>query len=213
MISLRSFVAGGVVATLAALGAGRADALTALEGFSGGTAYTGYHSETLGDMVGWRFSIAAPITLTALGVWNDGDLIAPHMVGVWGEGTLLASQEVDATEGVLSGDFYFEAIGPVSLSAGTYTIAALYTSADGDSYISGAASVSFAPEIAWLASLYPSTVSAGFAEPTVVTSSFGRFGPNFQFDVAAVPLPGAAALLAGGMAAFGALGAARRRRG
>ena len=47
----------------------------------------------------------------------------------------------------------------------------------------------------------------------MVTSSFGRFGPNFQFDVAAVPLPGAAALLAGGMAAFGALGAARRRRG
>jgi hypothetical protein len=99
----------------------------------------------------------------------------------------------------------YEPITPVSLSVNDeYVIGAELRVGDSDLYVSGTDSVTDSDEITWLNSRYPSSGNLGFVLPTEITTSGGRFGPNFKY----VPEPAALAfLLLGGVSLL------RRRNG
>lgn len=159
----------------------------AITGFSGGSEYESYYGSLAGDVVGWRFTVSAPIVVTHLGVWNadqTGGAEAAHQVGIWDSSqTLLTSGTVDAT-GTVAGDWIYTTVAAATLSPGeTYTIGALYVSGAGDFYISSASSMTTAPEITFGGAVYPFEGELGFVYPTEDSgpTSYGRFGPNFFF--------------------------------
>ena len=70
-----------VCAGLAATASGQA-----VTGYSGGSSFDIYYGGSTGDVVGFRFEVSAPITVTHLGVWNadtTGGLSVDHQVGIW----------------------------------------------------------------------------------------------------------------------------------
>ena len=160
--------------------------------FSGGTQYAIYYGSSTRDVVGYRFTVSSPLSVSDLGVWNadtDG-LTSAHQVGIWDSSqTLIASVTVDPATGTPVGQWTYASITPVVLNPGeTYTAGALYTATDNDSYISGASSVTTAPEVTWVQSVYPSAGDLGFVYPALDSTSGGRFGPNFLFTVVPVEL-------------------------
>ncbi|MEM8679107.1 MAG: PEP-CTERM sorting domain-containing protein [Planctomycetota bacterium] len=116
------------------------------------------------------------------------------MVGVWrnSDQALLASTSVDAS-GTLIGDFYYEAIAPVMLSAGTgYTLGAMYTADDNDSYISSPGSVVL-DQISATNGVFPAAGDLGFTYPSEDSTNLARFGANAIWSV--VPEPSGMLLL------------------
>lgn len=166
----------------------------AITGFTGGAEYTSYYGSTAGDVVGYRFTVSAPLEIAMLGVYIDSTgpvLDGPHQVGIWdGSQALLRSATVDGT-GTVIGQWAYTAITPVTLVPGqTYTAGALYTPTDGDLYISGASSATTDPNVNWINAVYPAAAELGFVYPSLdsAPSSVGRFGPNFTFTVVPVEL-------------------------
>lgn len=173
-----------VVMVLACVPAAWGQAIT---GFTGGSEYDSYYGSVAGDVIGWRFTVSAPMVVTNLGVWNGdqtGGVESPHQVGIWDSSqTLLTSGTVDGT-GTVAGDFIYTAVAAATLSPGeTYTIGALYVTADNDYYISSASSITTAPEVTFGGAVFPSAGELGFVYPTEDSgpTSYGRFGPNFFF--------------------------------
>jgi hypothetical protein len=168
----------------------------AVTGFTGGAQYGIYHGGSTGDVVGFRFTVSAPLEVAQLGVWNAdtatgaAGLTASHEVGIWDASqALLASATVDPATGTVIGQWTYAAITPVTLMPGqTYTAGTLYTSTDNDSYISGATSLTTDPNVTWVQSVYPAAGSLGFVYPASNSTSNGRFGPNFTFTVVPVEL-------------------------
>lgn len=142
------------------------------------------------------------LTATALGVWlgNDGVLNSSHQVGLWDlvSQNLLGSVVVDNNNQLINSFRYADLSSALHLSAGSsYVLGAMFTSGDGDTYISGPSSVT-ASNITILNAVFPGTGDLGFAFPTNVTQSLGRFGQNMLADqsvVNDVPAPGAFAIL------------------
>ena len=168
----------------------------AVTGFTGGTEYSSYYGGTVaGDVVGYRFTVSSPLSVTELGVWNadtaagGAGMTSSHETGIWDSSqTLLASVTV-IPGGPVVGNWVYATITPVVLSPGeTYTIGTIYTTTDNDNYISSASSMTTAPEVTFLNSVYPAAIDLGFVYPTMDSSSFGRFGPNFLFTVVPVEL-------------------------
>jgi hypothetical protein len=179
--------------------------------FTGGTANTFTGSAT----VGWQFAASSPLTLTALGFWDQGGngLVNAHQVGIWNStGTLMASTTVtSASTPVAStssaGDWLFNSITPVALAPGTYTIGALLpVNADPDFQMINAAA-STRDGVTWLdaADVGGSSLTEPFADSRFAD---GVFGPNLQ--VTPAPEPSPCFLLTLGTAA--AFGAAHRQR-
>lgn len=168
----------------------------AVTGFTGGTQFPLYHSGSTGDVVGFRFTVSAPLEVDQLGVWNadtaagGAGLTTSHQVGIWDASqVLLASATVDPATGTVIGQWTYAAIVPVTLMPGqTYTAGALYTGTDNDNYISGASSLTTDPNVTWVQSVYPAAGSLGFVYPASNSTSNGRFGPNFTFTVVPVEL-------------------------
>ncbi|HSL16655.1 MAG TPA: DUF4082 domain-containing protein [Methylomirabilota bacterium] len=168
----------------------------AVTGFTGGTQYPLYHGGSTGDVVGFRFTVSAPLEVDQLGVWNadtaagGAGLTTSHQVGIWDASqALLASATVDPATGTVIGQWTYAAIAPVTLMPGqTYTAGALYTGTDNDNYISGASSLTTDPNVTWVQSVYPAAGSLGFVYPVSNSTSNGRFGPNFTFTVVPVEL-------------------------
>lgn len=170
----------------------------AVTGFTGGAQYNLYYTGSTGDVVGFRFTVngALPIEIDQLGVWNadtaagGAGLTSPHEVGIWDSAqTLITSVTVDPATGTVIGDWIYAGVSPVVLSPGeTYTAGVLYTETDNDSYISSASSMTSAPEITFVQSVYPAAASLGFTYPSSNSTSFGRFGPNFSYTVVPVEL-------------------------
>jgi hypothetical protein len=169
----------------------------AVTGFSGGTQFNLYYGGSTGDVVGYRFTVsgALPLEVSDLGVWNQDTaaggpgLTSDHEVGIWDSAQALLTSVTVTPAGTVVGDWTYASVTPVTLNPGeTYTIGALYTGTDNDSYISSASSMTTAPEITFLNSVYPAAGSLGFVYPTSDSTSFGRFGPNFLYAVVPVEL-------------------------
>src|SRR5262245_9723104 len=106
---------------------------------------------------GWRFHVNEPITVSALGVWdqNADGLLESHQVGIWTlGGTLLTSTTVQANLGSsITAGFRYEMTTPVTLPSGKdYLIGALYTRSQSDERVVRlVASVATEPELNYLA--------------------------------------------------------------
>lgn len=164
---------------------------------------------------GWEFRVTAPISVTALGIF-DGDadgLVDPHTVGLWTDSAnLLASLTVPEGTGTTKvGNFrYVDLVAPVQLTPGqSYVIGALYLGIQGggtldpdpddrDIFISiGHTPLRvFAPEIEFIDPRISSQQTSGLLFPTVQSlSGFGAIlGPSFLFKAAQVPEPSTFAL-------------------
>lgn len=207
------------LAFVALAGAATFASAQALTGFIGGTQFTSYYGGLLaGDTVGWRFTVNEDIFVTRLGVWNQDTqfgmegLTSNHRIGIWNvdTGTLLV-EGVAGPGGTVIGAFTYSEVAQTLLTVGNnYVIGALYNEGgieDGDSYISGASSITMDSAINFGGGTFPTVENLGFAMPASWSggTSNGRFGPNFTF--VPVPAPGAVAVLG-----LGGLVASRRRR-
>jgi hypothetical protein len=184
-------------------------AATAITGFTGGSTFTGFNSD---ETIGWTFSTGSALSVTSIGWFStDGSIDANHQIGIWDSmGSLLGSATV--TPGAPDGTgFRYTSVTPFSLASGQqYFIGGRDLIGDGDNYISSVSSLTTNSAITFLGTARSSNGS-GFAFPNIVNNVTlnGRFGPNFQFDVNAVPEPATWGMMILG---FGMVGGAMRRR-
>ncbi|PRY23099.1 putative secreted protein [Aliiruegeria haliotis] len=201
-------LAGLAVALVLASGTEGVAATAAISSISGGGSFGSYYGGTSDDVVGWDFTLSTDVTVTHFGIYDDGSLSSDHMVGIWNSGqTLVGSGTVDSLATLING-FHYSPVTNFVLAAGTYTIGAVYTSNDDDSYLSGP-TVATSPEISVVQGRYPSSGDLGFVFPASISGNSGRYGANFLYEIAAVPVP---ASLLFGMTALAGLGVAGRRK-
>lgn len=135
-------------------------------------------------ILGYSFAVSAPITVTALGIYDSGSdgLAQSHDIGLWSASqALLAQASIAAGGGTLVDGFRYTTVSPVVLQPGNYVVGATMGSElywyDGP--------ISTAPEITFIQDQYVS--SGGLAFPSNGgTVSAGYFGANFRY---AVPEP------------------------
>lgn len=216
----RKHALGAAVLLSGLMSTGAAQAVVAVTSISGGGTFTSLSSTD--QTVGWQFTANDDISVTDLGFYDitpSTPLDKTHEVGLWTLGGMLLASTTIQTTSTLVGDFRFEAITPVALTAGSsYLIGAAFTgpfdSATSDRYRIPA-SRTLATEITIDGSARNAN-GGGFGAPTIVSAGIGRFGPNFQFTVAAappppIPEPGTYALMGLGLAGLAGLGRLRRR--
>jgi hypothetical protein len=133
--------------------------------------------------IGWAFSISDPLTVTALGIWDQlgNGLVASHDVTLYtASGAALRSAIVDNSTSTAvtsphpSGDWRFTTIASLDLVPGTYVIGATY--ADGLS------------EDLFRQDFFPSGALISITALSGVTYEGARFAPGFgfpQFDASA----------------------------
>jgi hypothetical protein len=173
-----------VALTIAAIGCltGVATSQPVVTSFTGGSNFAIYYGGSTGDVVGFRFTSDVDQMVTDLGVLEDladGVLDSPHMVGLWrnSDMALLASATVDSGDTLIDG-FFYTPVAPVLLEAGVdYTLGALYTADDTDSYISTPTTVVLY-QISNTNGVYPAAGDLGFIYPELDSTNLARFGPN-----------------------------------
>ncbi|MEP6755698.1 MAG: PEP-CTERM sorting domain-containing protein [Chthonomonadales bacterium] len=159
------------------------------------------------SMLGWEFSLANQVTLTDLGIYDEGNdgLFNSHQIGLWtGGGTLVSSATiasgfsgsvVNSASGL--GSFRFNNVSPVSLTPGSYVIGALWGIQDRDYIRTGSNNVptplNMAPGFSFTQLRY--NVNSGFAFPASSFARNGHFGPDLRFTT--VPEPGMVVSLLG----------------
>ncbi len=175
----------------------------------GGGPFGSFFGSAAGDVVGFRFTADETGFLTALGVTNATDnsiLNSAHDVGVWrnSDMALLGMATVDGT-GTFDNGWFYEDVAPIAITAGEqYTLGALYTVDDGDTYWSGPSSIALA-HVSATNGVSPLAGELGFVYPETDSTNLGRLGPNAIFS--SVPEPGTIGILA-----FAGLGLLARRR-
>jgi hypothetical protein len=183
------------------------------------TSVTGGNLATSGSdqLYGWIFTVNAPITVTSLGVFDNGSdgLAIPHDVGIFNETTeaLLGSSTVPAgTGGTLIDGFRYESISPFSLIQGdSYVIVMTMPQGNTDFQTIVATSETTVSQITYVNSAFGNSSTLAFP-PTSENGAFapGIFGPNFTFASTAVtPEPSSIVLLGTGVLSMA--GFARRR--
>jgi PEP-CTERM motif len=197
-----------LMAAASVLAATPATAATAIEGFTGGSLFTGFSTD---ETVGFKFTANAKLKVLQVGWFatNGTTINASHQIGIWDvAGNLLGSATVTPGAADPSG-FRYANITQFFLFAGQdYFIGGRDLTSDGDSYRTGVANLTTNTNISFLGTAVSST-NGGFAFPGTVNANNtgGRFGPNFQFSVAGVPEPTTWAMLILG---FGVIGGAMR---
>jgi hypothetical protein len=168
------------------------------------------------QLYGWIFTANAPISVTSLGVFDNGGdgLSISHDVGIFDDTTqtLLGSTTVPAgTGGTLIGGFRYESVSPFSLTQGdSYVIVMTMPEQNTDYQTIQATSETTASQITYVDSAFGESSTLAFPS---VTGAFaqGIFGPNFTFVSAAAttPEPSSIVLLSTGVLSMA--GFARRR--
>ncbi|MEP6755696.1 MAG: PEP-CTERM sorting domain-containing protein [Chthonomonadales bacterium] len=165
---------------------------------------------------GWAFNIASGVTVTDLGVYDEGNngLVNSHQVGLWDSGgTLLATTTlasglsgtaVPSVSGF--GSFRFNNIVSLGLAPGSYVIGAAYVDVDADLLRFNTSAPSMAPGFTFTTAR---SGPGGFVFPPLTSGTNGFFGPNLRF--VAAPEPGTVVSLFGTGALSGALLLRRRK--
>jgi hypothetical protein len=191
--------------------------ISALNSFAGGI----NASSGSDQLYGWVFTVNAPITVTALGVYDftGNGLTVSHDVGIFKQSdqSLVGSTTVPAgTVGTLIDNFRYESVNPFSLTQGdNYVIAMTMPVRNGDLQSIADTSVVTASQITWVTSAFDYGSSLAFPNPGnngIFTE--GMFGPNFTFETTSVTPEPAYGVLGIGLTAllgFG-FGIVRRRR-
>jgi hypothetical protein len=212
----KRILTGLAAAAIAAGVAGTALAVPALD-FTGGTA-GGVFATTADFTVGWVFDVTGSVDVDGLGVWDEGanGLSEGHEVSLWTiAGSLVATATVTGAStatasGSSDGQWLFQDIGPLTLTAGRYVLGAAYTS--NDDFIRTGAVLSTQPGIDYVEG---TTAAGGPVFPNRFKGDIGGYlGPNLRIaedsETTNLPEPAGAALF--GLALAG-LGIARHRKG
>lgn len=199
-----------IASLLLLLSAGSLSASTiALTGWSEGAAARAASDQ----LYGWYFDSAIDITITSLGVFDQGSdgLLIPHDVGIFrvSDQVLLVSGTVPGgVAGTLTSQFRYTSISPFALSAGSYVIVMTMPGDVNDWQMILASAPTTSAPVSYVDSAFGA--GSGLSYPNAPPGLFaaGMFGPNFQFDVAEIPEPSTVLLVAAGLGLL----AARRRR-
>jgi hypothetical protein len=180
----------------------------AVTGFTVGSIFSSFNAD---ETIGWRFQALGDLDVSSLGYWDQtpGDnLASTHEVGLWTDaGALLGSITVQVNSGLV-GSFRYEPLSsPISLTSGSfYRVGARDTDTDSDNYTSAVSGITTDVNIFFNQSIV-SPNGSGFAFPSTLSGSQGRFGPNLLVSASAAPEPASLSLLA-----LGGIVALRKRR-
>lgn len=180
-----------------------AGALSAMGGTTAVSLTGGTNDQFVGSaVVGFSFHANSAISVTGLGAYSISGFAQGQQVGLWDAGgSLLASATVAATN--LTGQFVFQPIAPVLLSAGQdYTIAQLLQAPPFFSVLIFPTGLATAAQISILEGASSVSQTLVKPAPNQITTFFG---PNFEFDPVAVtetPEPATWALLGAGLLAL-----------
>lgn len=166
--------------------------------------------------LGWKFSVTAPTSVEALGVYDSGQdgLAGPAQVGLWlasGGAPLVQTTIAAGTEATLDGHFRFAPVNSTALTPGIEYIVGAHLDSDATSLFGGNGIVD--PRVSVIDARY-STLGSGFAFPDQTdpgTDGAAFLGGNFQLT--AVPLPAAAWLFGSGLIGLGSMARVRLRKG
>ncbi|MEP3563226.1 MAG: PEP-CTERM sorting domain-containing protein [Marinobacter sp.] len=164
---------------------------------------------SIDTVIGWEFTALQDITVTSLGLWDegaDGFNNRGNEVGLWAtDGTLLSSTAVSSVDSLANG-FRFADVFDFTLTGGmNYIVGALLQAPDQYRY---SATITDSAGVAWVDSRAVNSNSLTF--PTGFTGSQGSwFGANFQYKTAQVPEPSTIALFGLGLLGMGFM---RRRQ-
>lgn len=171
--------------------------------------------------IGWTFSVNTPVTVTALGLWDEGadGFQTDHEVGLWdSNGTLVASTTITSASTTVSssstdGQWLFNTISDQVLSSGTYTIGALFTE-DSNDFMRYGTTASIDTRLGFGAPVWSTPATGtGLTQPTgnPPYTSPGLFGPNLQLNAVVVPEANTVALLTLALPVIGMVAVRRKK--
>ncbi len=148
--------------------------------------------------LGWSFTVEQPVTVTALGFYDDlqNGLTQPHDVAIYD-----AQQQIVVSGQVVPGDplvswWRWTQVQPVVLDPGVqYEIVAV---TGDENYAWEPTGFVADPQVNYLADAYRTPAGGVLAYPNGSDGIVGYFGPNFLLTNA-IPAPGALLLLAPGL--------------
>lgn len=159
--------------------------------------------------LGWKFSVTAPTSVEALGVYDSSQdgLAGPAQVGLWlasGGAPLVQTTIAAGTDAALDGYFRFAPVTSTALTPGVEYIVGSHLDSDLATSLFGGNGI-VDPRVSVIDARYSSFGSGfGFPDQTDLGTDDAAFlGGNFQLT--AVPLPAAAWLFGSGLAGIAAL--------
>jgi hypothetical protein len=186
--------------------------------FSGGEAGAGTAPDGGGQTIGFSFTVLSPITIGALGMWDEGadGLSNLHIVGLWAsDQTELATAIVSGSSNPVAsssgfGQWLFEDIAPLVLNPGTYFIGAFYQGGGDPDFLRTEATATTIPEVAFGTTRF--FISGELAFPANANSDADDgINANLLTIPAAVPAPSTLLTVAIAVAGLSVVRVWRRR--